>query len=196
MVHGPCSICELFHKVQATRDVRDIRECTIGAVSVLKYFGRGVSGMRERGAVGHLGRFGAQAVGAEGVTLRRLKTRGREGPQTAQGEEGQRLSIRVGAEHPPYILAETRRARKRVGTKKRTGGQAASGTRPRAGGGEDGNGRGPLGAAAGGGKEKTHTAEGGCAGVRDSGVQGSPGFAALTAWLPCRTFRPQRGRGV
>jgi len=64
-------------------------------------FGRGVSGMRERGAVAHPTRLGAQGLEGEGVTLRRLRARGRDGPQTAQDEERQGLtaSADFGAKH-------------------------------------------------------------------------------------------------
>ena len=50
-----------------------------------------LSTMRERGPVGKLARLGAQPIEGEGVTLRRLCARGRERPQTAQGEERQGL---------------------------------------------------------------------------------------------------------
>ena len=61
------------------------------ALSIEAISGRGVSDMRERGAVGHLRCLGAQAVGAEGVTFRRLCAVVRGGLKTAQDEQRQGL---------------------------------------------------------------------------------------------------------
>jgi len=59
--------------------------------------GPAVSGMRERGAVGKLTRLGAQAIGGERVTLRRVRIEAREEQKTAQNEERQGLRASAGA---------------------------------------------------------------------------------------------------